>query len=442
MVCMALDPQKLYTSNERKRITERLKGSEDLGWFTELINRSTASQLLYLSEPLAECFKSNKLTLGASLVQLIVQSLDRNCQTILTNLQNNCSLDEVSFLGVCCLGLHLFFKSKLSDTFDIRLLSTTSEQLLEFLLASKQLPRDALNLVISFIINTNVRYHSSSSKIQHGIGEELLSSDQYLLACWNNCLLKTCKFEESDKDVVLTMLTDSVKKVRENIVWYQFIYLDTIRTCIKKLRARCSELKETISEIFYLVTIYCDDRGLNVSKVCEDLLQTCLEIEPGLLRTVKDISLGPWYSRKTILFLNLFLSKSKSLETSVVCSIFKSLVSHLGYNRLDHCSLKAIKTLLDRNMSKENIATILEICVSSVGINPVVSKILSRYPFCTKQDIFPGDLKEHVFMILDSPETCDQGRIFLFEIFYSCFKDDLLKKLISSQVILNFTEIC
>ena len=431
---MDVDLGKLYTSNERKKITERLKRSKDLGWFSELLKSSSSSQLLYLSEPLTECFKSKKLTLDVALVQLIVQSLDRNCQNMLTNSNN--SLEEVTLLSVSCHGLHLFLKSKLSDTFDISHLNTTSKQLMSFLLATKQLPRDVMILIIPLVIFINIKYHNSSPKTEHEISLEFFSGNQYLIAWWKNCLLKSCKFSESDQEVLLMMLQDSVEKVRENVVWYQFVHLDSIRMCLRK--HRCFEFKEIVPEVFDLVTLFYDDRGLNVSNVCEDIIQLCLTIEPELIQRVKDISLGPWYSRKTISFLNLFLSESKFIETAIVSSTLKSLVGHLGYNRLDHNNLKAIKTLLRKNMCKENFVTLLRICVSCVGTNPVFSRILSDYmsPFFTKREMFPDDLKENVFKLIDSCDIADQGKVFLFETFYPCFKEDLHQKLLSSQVIL------
>ena len=431
---MDVDLGKLYTSNERKKITERLKRSKDLGWFSELLKSSSSSQLLYLSEPLTECFKSKKLTLDVALVQLIVQSLDRNCQNMLTNSNN--SLEEVTLLSVSCHGLHLFLKSKLSDTFDISHLNTTSKQLMSFLLATKQLPRDVMILIIPLVIFINIKYHNSSPKTEHEISLEFFSGNQYLIAWWKNCLLKSCKFSESDQEVLLMMLQDSVEKVRENVVWYQFVHLDSIRMCLRK--HRCFEFEEIVPEVFDLVTLFYDDRGLNVSNVCEDIIQLCLTIEPELIQRVKDISLGPWYSRKTISFLNLFLSESKFIETAIVSSTLKSLVSRLGYNRLDHNNLKAIKTLLRKNMCKENFVTLLRICVSCVGTNPVFSRILSDYmsPFFTKREMFPDDLKENVFKLIDSCDIADQGKVFLFETFYPCFKQDLHQKLLSSQVIL------
>jgi hypothetical protein len=429
------DQSKLYTSSERKNVTERLKNSKDLVWFSELIKSSTSSQLLYLSEPLTECFKSKKLTLDASLVQLIAESLDRNCQNILTNAQCSFSSDEVTFLGICCLGLHLFLKSKLSDTFDITFLDTKTDQLINFLIVSKQLPRDVLNLILPLVIFINVKYDNRSPKALHEFGQEAFSGDQYLQAIWENCLLKTCRFGVSDEDVISKMLQDSVQRIREDVVWYQFMYLDTIRTCMKRHRIS----KVDLLEIFKMVSLYSDDHGLNVSKVCGEILQICLEREQELQQTVWDISLGPWYSRKTISFLNLYLSKAKFLETPMVSSILKRLVSHLGYNRLDHCSLRAIQTLLDKNMNKGNFSVFLQICVLGVDSNPTILRILSRcvQPSFNKEAMFPNDLKEILLKILDCRETTDQGRIFLFEIFFLSFKQDLLPRLLSSQVNKN-----
>ena len=176
MEMLDYDQSKLYTSSERKNVTARLKNSKDLVWFSELIKSSTSSQLLYLSEPLTECFKSKKLTLDAYLVQLIAESLDRNCQNILTNAQCSFSSDEVTFLGICCLGLHLFLKSKLSDTFDITFLTIKTDQLINFLIVSKQLPRDVLNLILPLVIFINVKYDNRSPKDLHEFGQEAFSS--------------------------------------------------------------------------------------------------------------------------------------------------------------------------------------------------------------------------------------------------------------------------
>ena len=432
---MIMLPGKLYTSTERKKINEKLKQSTNLEWFRELLTYSDTVQLLYLSEPLTECFKNSKLHLDESLVCLIVHSLDRNCQTILKNSQSGFSSEDVTFLGVCCLGLNLFLKSKVSATYDIDLLSTSTEQLTRFLLNSNQIPRDSLNLIVPFIIFFKENRQGCSFNALYDFGVQFFSGDPYLLANWNNCLLKICRFDKLDQDVVLNILKESMNIVRQTVVWYQFIYFDSIRKCLKKHRI-CPGFNEFVVEIFDLVILFYDDRGLSVSKVCDDIVHTCLEIEPEILKKIKELSLGPWYSRKTVSFLNILLNKSQSMEDSSISYFLESLISHLGYNRLDHCSIKAIQTLLNKHMTKENLISLLKICVLSVEKKPAISRILSRHVtlFSSRPEMFPDNLKEHIFEILDNDDTSDEGKIFLYEIFYSCFKQELQSKLISSEV--------
>ena len=433
----------LHFTNNLKTITERLKASTDFSWFCNLLEEASPTQLLYLSEPLTECLKSSKLKLKISLtstvLQIIICSLHSNCMTVITKKAQDCSYEDIRLLGISCHGVHLFIKSKFSDELDLIFIESLSDKLIEFLYHGELFSRDSLILIIPLIIFMNIKFRGSSSRIEYQRGLKLFSQGEnapYLFSIWQNCVSKTCECAVSEKDLVMSSVEKCICELYcDKMVWFDYVFLDTIRTWLRKYPKLFCDDSGILNSIFSCTVLYYNAKEFNTEKVCEEIQHICLKLQPLLLQRVKILCQSPWYSRNTMHYQNILLCRTKNYST--IHQILEQTVSNLGYNRLDHCNIKVIKTLVNKHMTRNNFFDLLKTCVFSIRKKNSIARTMCLYiaPLFKKESLFPCDLKENLFFMLSAPSISDGELIFLFEVFYDSFKEDLKHLLETSQVI-------
>ena len=430
----------LHCLKSLKNINEKLKTSEDFVWFCDIIEGASPIQLLYLSEPLAECFKSSKLNLTLPVIQMISNALHSNCLTVISKNAKNCSFEDIQLLGVSSLGLHLFLKSKFASKIDLGFVKGLCYQLTTFLSSGEYMSRDSLLLLIPLIIFINIQYLGSNSRSEYARGFTLFyqgKNASYLISNWENCVSKSFKFLDSDEDLIMRSVENSMLELSYNkAMWYHYIHFDTIRAWLKKYPKLFATRADILQRIFSTSELYCDARGFNAASTCEEIQQICLKLDPQLLHRVEVLCQSPWYSKNTLYYKNILLGHSDVLENSSVQSMLEGLICHLGYNRLDHATLKAIKTLLDKHMTKANFLDLLKVCLLCLKNNHSNTWLMSLYvaPLFKKDTIFPSGVRDELFQILSFWYTTENERIFLFEIFYNFFKGHLKDMLKTSQV--------
>jgi len=428
----------VHLASQRKHLIKRLKlDLEDQGWLEYLVGEATLNQQMYLSEVLTECFKNSKLSLKSSTALLVVETLKRNVESLV---ERNCSPDEIASLGVSCLGLQLFLKSKYNSIVDKTFLSDDFlKSLVTFINSCEKngsiIPRDSLILILPLVIYIKVECRGGSAVEVLGMGKDLFTGSLYYLANWHSCLLKLYTLPKSDEALIVALLNNSITELKKSTVWYLFIYFDIMVTCLRRYQALLRSDKDILYRIFRLVVFYSDDKGFNLTNATEEIQLQCLILCPALISDVDSLSRGPWYSSNTLIYQALFLQHSQPLLHPNICSILEGLLGRLGYNRIDHKTLKAIKTLLSRYLSKETFAEFLQICVGCVAEKPGCTRLIALYvaPLFQKGGLFPSNLEEMCTNLISSSQSV-YVKVVLFYTFYNFFKGSLTSLLVDSMV--------
>lgn len=437
--------RKLFLNKERKKISEEIK-SNGLTWFTDCIVSSAPIEQLYLTEPIIECLRNVKIKLDQIHVDLIGRSLLENLQCVcqLFRQKNGLSNEEIKILGQNCHGLTLLFKSQYQHNILSDSLEEISDQIIDLIANdSVFICRDYIVLILPFTIFINtellkVSVRDQWNKIQ--IQFENCFHVLYLLCNWQSLLLKQSDMNLEDKSFILSLFTRNLGLIETDpTIWFHFIIFDILLTSLKRHQRFFKDQDELLIKTFCLVRDYTDCKGLNVEKVGEDIQITCLKLNPGLLSKVKELSEGPWYCRNTLTYLNMYLKNVKLLDLTEIVSYLKQLLSHLGFNRLDHSTAKIIKTLLDRHLVKDNFLELLKICLNCVKSAPLTTRVVALYvaPSLRKEGSYPDNLESFVSDLMKDGSVSDGEKVVLFETFPGMFKKNLSEVIQASQVISN-----
>ena len=438
--------ENIFDLKNRKSITLEIKKSRNVAPLVNLVKHATPKQLLYLGEPLAECFKLSKLHISQSDSVCIIEALLVNCERTVKSaaVELPCH-EEVKLFGESCQGLNLGLKSQYWDAFctassenecveRLSNLARDTQEVLAKIGSDKHISRDTLVLVIPLVV-TIQETHCGFTIADHIATLDNLPNG-FLKANWLCCHVKQLKFNETHTQRVSEIIQLSLREITSSYLWYKFVYLEIVFTILNKHAELIKQMqyKDHIRDIFNVVSLYSDDRGLNVDKVCSDIQILCLKLCPVLIVEVRRLSNGPWYSRNTLLYKTLLYSIVTEMDRSELVSDFSDLLSHLGYNLLDGCAVKTIKVLLDRHLDTDNVINLLDCCVGNLKEKSEICWVLCVYVAPLLKRKPTPVLINHVVDLLDSGKLTQHQQIFLFETSYTVASDIMHDILLNSQV--------
>eukprot|EP00116_Pleurobrachia_bachei_P000361 sb/3460623/ len=368
------------------------------------ISDASPSQLVYLAEALTECVKSGKLKLSCETQDLIVRGLLQNYKNLIKTPASSLSRVELNSFASSCHGIYLKLRSccKIDDI--------SGEELLLFLDTCQNCPRDLLVLILPLALHLH-----EQCKDVCAVGGDRFHATPYLKACWYNSAVK-----------IYTPPPGLAEECLGEVAMFPFIHLDTILACLTRHQAEFSK----IQDLFERAVLYIDDRGYGTGRVCDGILRECLKRCPELNERVRELAMdGPWYSRKTNHFLELHFS---SILDVPVLEAYRSAVSHLGYNRLDHSTLKVIKVLVEKH-GDGRIMELLNLTLDLIKTE--TTRVITTYVAAMfRKDKFLTDeiVEKSVKMVKDCKSV--QGKIFLLSVFHGFSGKNLEGLIVSTGV--------